>query len=210
MCDAIAGRVAQGGYDSGAASDDMRRYWTQIAQDWSRAWQYGMETVKEVSEQGLDAGLAPPGVERDASRGFVSGVMSTATSAMGGWLPGMASTMNAATEAARAATTMGSAASTAAGQVRAETTAVPVPGLSAGVQPRVRALTCIEAGGATLAEADIAVVVDALEDGTPILRVSTTDQTAMAGLYVGEVEDQSGSRITPVQLYLSRAEAPRP
>jgi hypothetical protein len=42
------------------------------------------------------------------------------------------------------------------------------------------------------------------------VRVSTTDTTAMPGLYVGRVEDQTGQLITPVQLYLSRAEAPRP
>jgi hypothetical protein len=214
MCDAIAGRVAQGSYDSGAATDDMRRYWTQIAQDWSRAWQYGMETLTEVSQQGLDAGLAPPGVERDASRGFVSGVMSTATSAMGGWLPGMAPAMKAATDAATAATTAAAAATaaaaSAAGTLQAESTAIPVPGLAAGVQPRVRGLTCIEAGGATIPESAISVVVDALDDGTPAVRVSTTDTTAMAGLYVGVVDDQTGQRVTPVQLYLSRAEAPRP
>jgi hypothetical protein len=123
--------------------------------------------------------------------------------------------VSAAADAAKAAT---GAATTAAGAattgaptpVRTEATIVPVPALAAGVQPRVRALTCIEAGGATILEADLSVAVVSLDDGTSAVRVSTANATAMAGLYVGMVEDQSRQPVAPVQLYLSRAEAPRP
>jgi hypothetical protein len=77
-------------------------------------------------------------------------------------------------------------------------------------QPRVTALRSIEAGGALIPEADLSVSVVTAADGSSAVRIITTNTTVAPGLYVGTVQTPEGQPLAPVQLYLSRAEAPTP
>ena len=65
----VTARVAAQRYSAGAALEDQRRLWSRLAKDWSRAWTYGLETLDEVSREGLDAGFTPPGTPREQGRG---------------------------------------------------------------------------------------------------------------------------------------------
>jgi hypothetical protein len=69
LFDDVSTRATAGGYSGANLLDDGRRYWSKIAGDWARAWRYGLETLEEVAEEGLDAGFTPPGVPREAGRG---------------------------------------------------------------------------------------------------------------------------------------------
>jgi len=142
--------------------------------------------MEEITSQGMDAGFPPPGKARETARG-------------------MASSVAASVAGAASAGTAGSAAAVG---LRAEGTTVAVPDLPRGVSPRVRLLTSIEATGATIDAAEISATVTSLPDGTPGVRVSTTNSVLPAGLYVGMIEWADQQRPAPVQLYLSRAEAP--
>jgi hypothetical protein len=57
------------------------RWWSQFAKDWARAWTNWAETVEEVAEHGLDAGVTPPGVPREVGRGSVRALVGTAEGA---------------------------------------------------------------------------------------------------------------------------------
>ena len=188
----VTSRASGGGYQASDWLDDARKYWEQLAKDWSTAWTYSMESWEEMSSQGMDAGFPPPGKARETARGMASSMASMAGAAASAMSPSMAGLAPAAA---------------APGGPRAEGTTVPMPGLDQASSPRVRRLESIEAGGATIEAADISVTVVPLPDGTPGVRVATTNAVVPAGLYVGTIETADRSPI-PVQLYLSRAEAP--
>ncbi len=196
LFDDVTGRASAGGYSATDWIDDARRTWTQLAQDWARAWSYGMESLQEITEQGMDAGFAPPGADRQAARGYAATMMGAAGAA-------------AASAAGRTVSATTAATSTPP-DARAEGTTVPLAGLGPNDQPRVTALRSIEAGGALIPEADLSVSVVTAADGSSAVRVITTNTTVAPGLYVGTVQTPEGQPLAPVQLYLSRAEAPTP
>ena len=179
----VSSRATAGGYQASDWLDDARQYWTQLAKDWSQAWSYGLESWEEIASQGMDAGFPPPGRQREAARGMATSMMGMAGS--------------------RAS---GAASAAGPGGLRVEGTTVPVPGVAAGSSPRVPKLESIEAGGATIDAADIAVTIVALPDGTPGVRVVTSNAVVPAGLYVGVIESADQQPLAPVHLYVSRAE----
>jgi hypothetical protein len=187
MVSDMTSRAATGGYQASDWLDDARQYWAQLAKDWSKAWSYGIESWEEITSQGMDAGFPPPGKPRETARGMASSMAASVAGAAAASVP----------------TTSG-----ASGGPRAEGTTVPVPDLPPGSSPVVRTLKSIEAGGATIDAADISVAVAPLPDGTPGVHVSTTNSLLPAGLYVGMIEWADQTRLVPVELYLSRAEAP--
>jgi hypothetical protein len=76
----VASRATSGDYSIADWVDDGNRYWSKLAQDWARAWTFGMELLEEVADEGLNAGLMPPGKPREAGRGAAT-AMATATPA---------------------------------------------------------------------------------------------------------------------------------
>ena len=165
----VASRATSGEYSAADWVDDGTRYWSQLAKDWARAWTFGMELLDEVAEEGLNAGIMPPGKPREAGRG--------------------------------AATAM----ATAAVPADTEGTLIPVAGLGGDDRPTCTNLVSIEAGGATIQSTDITLSVEALDDGTYGVRLTTTQGSVAPGLYVGDLENPQGQRLAPAQLYLSRA-----
>jgi hypothetical protein len=67
----VTARVASQRYSTAAYLDDQRRLWSRLAKDWAQAWTYGLDTIDEVSREGLDAGFTPPGTPREQGRGAV-------------------------------------------------------------------------------------------------------------------------------------------
>jgi hypothetical protein len=86
-----------------------------------------------------------------------------------------------------------------------EGTTVPVPGLGPADRPVSSDLVSIEAGGVTIASANVVVTVRTLEGGTYGVRLHTTDTAVPPGLYVGHLKRPEGQILAPIQLYLSRA-----
>jgi hypothetical protein len=203
LFDDVTGRAAAGGYSATDWLDDARRTWTQLAKDWARAWSYGMESLQELREQGLDAGFAPPGADREAARGYTANLLKAAGDAAASATAG-----SGAAAAAGRTVAAPAGATTASASARVEGTTVPLVGLGPNDQPRVTGLTSIEAGGSMIPESDLAVSVITTADGSSAVRVTTANATAAPGLYVGTVQTAEGQPLAPVQLYLSRAEAP--
>ena len=186
----VMSRASGGGYQASDWLDDARAYWDQLAKDWSTAWSYGLESWEEVQSQGMDAGFPPPGQARETARGMASSMANAAAAAMSPATPGLAQ------------------APARSGGARAEGTTVPLPGLDRDASPQVSRLESIEAGGATIDTADIRVSVVPLPGGVPGVRVVTTNTVVPAGLYVGTISAADGTALAPVQLFVSRAEAP--
>jgi hypothetical protein len=86
-----------------------------------------------------------------------------------------------------------------------EGTLIPVAGLAETDRPGCSELVSIEAGGATIAPNEISVKVEKLDENAYGVRVSTSNTSVPAGLYVGELRSPEGARIIPIQLYVSRA-----
>ena len=185
MATDVTSRASSGGYQASDWLDDARAYWTQLAKDWSTAWTYGLESLDELSKQGMEAGFPPPGKPRETARGMASAMASAAAGA-----------------------TAGAAGGAPAASPSSESTIVPVPGLATGQSPRVTRLESIEAGGATIEGSDITVTVTPLPDGTPGVQVTASNAIVPPGLYVGTIESADQQPLASVQLYLSRAEAP--
>ena len=82
----VTTRVSTRGVSAAECLDDERKLWSRLAQDWAQAWTHGMSTLEEVSREGLDAGLMPPGVPPDRGRGAAR----TMTSGAPGGPPGEA------------------------------------------------------------------------------------------------------------------------
>ena len=74
----VTTRVSTKGISAPECLDDERKLWSRLAKDWAQAWVHGMSTLEEVSREGLDAGLMPPGVPRDRGRGAASTMTSAA------------------------------------------------------------------------------------------------------------------------------------
>ncbi len=192
----VMSRASAGTYQQSDWVDDARRYWEQLAKDWSKAWSYGLESWEEMASQGMDAGFPAPGKARETARGMASSMASMAGAAVSAMSPTPAQGVQQ--PQARP------------GGPRPEGTTVPIPGLDPASSPRVPRLESIEAGGATIEEADIRVTVVPLPDGTPAVRVVSANSAVPAGLYVGTITSADEQPLAPVHLYVSRAEAPAP
>lgn len=71
-------RVAAHGLDTTAVLDVQKRYWSQLAKDWAKAWNHGLRTVDDVADRGLEATFAPP-----AGAATATAARPTATAATG-------------------------------------------------------------------------------------------------------------------------------
>ena len=212
LFDDVTSRLTSGGaYNPSDCIADEGKVWTQLAKDWASAWGYGMETLGEVSQQGLDAGLTPPGTPREEGRGVLRG-MAVAAGSVGAAATGATGTGPSGMWGARAA-----AAPTETGPVdtgpvgtgpasnEPEATIVPLPGIGPSDQLRVTALESIEAGGATIPASSLAVTVVAIDGTTNGARIVCRDRVVAAGLYLGQLQNSEGRPLAPVQLYVSRA-----
>jgi hypothetical protein len=74
----VASRATSGGYSTSDWVADGRRYWSQLAKDWAQAWTFGLELLDEVAQEGLDAGVMPPGSPRAAGRGMATAMTTPA------------------------------------------------------------------------------------------------------------------------------------
>jgi hypothetical protein len=90
---------------------------------------------------------------------------------------------------------------------RTETEGTIIPAAGIGADDRLVSsdLVSIEAGGATIASANIVATVHPLEDGTYGALVRSTDTSVPSGLYVGNLKRTDGQILAPAQLYVSRA-----
>jgi hypothetical protein len=90
---------------------------------------------------------------------------------------------------------------------RTETEGMIVPAAGIGADDRLASsdLVSIEAGGTTIASANIVATVHPLQDGTYGALVRSTDTLVPPGLYVGNLKRADGQILAPVQLYVSRA-----
>jgi hypothetical protein len=77
----VSSRVRSGAYSTPDLLADGTRLWSQLAKDWARAWTSLPETMEEVAQQGLDAGLTPPGTPREVGRHAVTGLVAAAPAA---------------------------------------------------------------------------------------------------------------------------------
>ena len=80
----VGARVRSPGYSAPDLLADGTRLWSQLAKDWARAWTSWSDTMQEVAREGLDAGLMPPGVPREAGRHSVAGFAPPASADAGG------------------------------------------------------------------------------------------------------------------------------
>jgi hypothetical protein len=80
-------RMRAGGYSASDWLDDGTRYWSRLAKDWARAWTYGLDALGEMAREGADAGLAPPGTDPGAARGFMTSMTASTRAASGTALP---------------------------------------------------------------------------------------------------------------------------
>jgi hypothetical protein len=165
-------RAVSKGYSVSDFVDDGQKVWSQLAKDWAKAWSFGFEILDEIAEQGIDAGIMPPGKSSDTGRGAV--------------------------------TTLTAAAAGPAGP-SAESTLIPIAGLAAGDSVTCSELTSIEAGGRTIAAADLSATVEQLPDGSYGVRISTSSPGIVPGLYIGSLAGAGGRAISPAQLYVSGA-----
>jgi hypothetical protein len=79
----IGSRVSAGSYSTSDWLADGSRTWSQLAQDWATAWRHGLDALAEVADQGLDAGLMPPGTPHAAGRGAATAMVGSAAAGAG-------------------------------------------------------------------------------------------------------------------------------
>jgi hypothetical protein len=70
----VGTRMRADGYSTSDWLGDGTRYWAKLAQDWAKAWSYGLGAVDEVAREGPNAGLVPPGTPPASARGLLSGL----------------------------------------------------------------------------------------------------------------------------------------
>lgn len=75
----VLARSTSGSYTGNDWLADGREYFSRLAKDWAKAWSYGLETLDEVANQGLDAGMSPPGTPRAQARGVASALTNAPT-----------------------------------------------------------------------------------------------------------------------------------
>jgi hypothetical protein len=197
LFDDATSRLTSGGYSVADCVADGSKAWSQLAKDWATAWSYGLDTLDEVGQQGLDAGLTPPGTPREQGRGAMRAM------AVGAGTAGATAAVPraAGVPAARSAATS----TTGPASTESEATIVPLAGLGPRDHVTITALESIEAGGATISPNSLDVSVVAVEGGTYGARIVSRDRTVAAGLYLGQLEGPDGRVLSPVQLYVSRA-----
>jgi hypothetical protein len=88
LFDDVASRMAAGAYSMEQGMADGTKAWSQLAADWTAAWNYGMDTLGEITSQGLDAGITPPGTPREHGRGSIRAVAGAAARTFGVSVPG--------------------------------------------------------------------------------------------------------------------------
>jgi hypothetical protein len=163
---------------------DGSRFWSQMAKDWAQAWTYGLERLPEAARDPGGTVFARPPRPATAS----SSATPRPTASVAG---------------RRAAAPPGPAADRPPGL---DELIVPVPGLGEQERPVVSDLRSIEAGAATIPAAAVSVAVVSLPDGTPGVRLRTSDTSAPPGLYVGSLLPAAGApNAVPVQFYVSGA-----
>jgi hypothetical protein len=92
LFDGMNARKGSASYSTSDCFVDTTRYWSKLAKDWANAWSYGLEALYEVAQEGLDAGLTPPGASPERGRGLAAAVTSptlTQTEATTTALPGL-------------------------------------------------------------------------------------------------------------------------
>ncbi len=94
---------------------------------------------------------------------------------------------------------------------RTEEALIPVAGLAATDRPVCSDLVSIEDPASTIPSLEVVVGLEAVDDATYGVRLSTANKSVPPGLYVGSLASPLGGTISGAQLYVSRAtEAPRP
>ncbi|TFV86973.1 hypothetical protein [Blastococcus sp. CT_GayMR16] len=61
-------RIRSRAYSADDVLADSAVVWSRLAKDWATAWNVWTDTVDEIAREGLDAGLTPPGMPREAGR----------------------------------------------------------------------------------------------------------------------------------------------
>ncbi len=232
LFDDMSSRVAGGSYSIQDGMADSTKVWAQLAADWTAAFNYGMESMGEISNHGIDAGMPPPGAPRDQARGslraWASGSAAIAEDAAKSF--GLTMPMN---PGAVLDTVFGAAAAPGTGDratatepvppggdpsgtgpvgarpaAGPEATIVPVQGLRPTDTLVISDLTSIEAGGAVIPADAIEVSVTALDDKSYGAHVVATDAVVAPGLYLGQLSRPDGAVVASVQLYVARASGP--
>lgn len=190
--DDVTSRVRSREYSTSDLLEDGRLYWSQLAQDWSRAWLHGFQALDAFGREGLRSTATRPEHRTPDGAGETrTGRASAATGAAGA----------AGTTAAPGG--LGGPAGVAPDGL--DSTLVRVPGLAPGSRPTVSDLASIEAGGARIGANRVLLTVESLEDGEYGVRLRTTETSASAGLYIGQLAIAGGPQGVPVQLYVSGA-----
>lgn len=153
---------------------DQRRVFSQLAQDWSKAWTFGLDTLAQVAAEGLENGVAPP----DRSAGARGAAAGAARSATGGAAP-------------------------TTGSRYTEGTVIPMADLTDQDSPTVSDLVSIEFGGAVIPAQSLATSVERLAPRSYGLGLRVQAASASPGLYVGHATTRPGASPLPVQLYIS-------
>ena len=183
-------RAVSGAYSPSDWLADGSRFWSQMAKDWAQAWTYGLARLPEVARDPAGTRLAPPNTS--TASGTTASTASPAT-------PGARSARPERREAAPSRPTP-------SGRGGLDELIVPVPSLAEGDRPVVSDLRSIEAGPATIPAADVSVTAVRLPDGTPGVRLRTSDTRVPPGLYVGALLPTPGAaNAVPVQFYVSGA-----
>jgi hypothetical protein len=202
LFDDVTTRMSAPGYGTSDFVQDGRRYWSQLAQDWAKAWTTGLDALEGIAEQGLDSGVPAPGAStprRPRTGGTGAGAAPGPTAAA----PGARMAAAATGAPGEGATT--TPAGPAGPREEPEATDIPVGDLTEGEPVSVTDLVSIEAGGTTIPATEVTVTRTVLPGGVTGVRVQTRNRSASPGLYVGELRGAAGRRISGVQLYLSRA-----
>lgn len=183
-------RAVSGSYAPSDWLVDGSRFWSQLAKDWAQAWSYGLERLPEAVRDPARAGFVPP----NTSTTFHTTPSPASPTASGA--------RSAGPDRRGAAPSQ----PTPTGRSGLDELIVPVPSLVEGDRPVVSDLRSIEARPATIAAADLSVTPVLLPDGTPGVRLRTTDTRVPPGLYVGSLSPAPGAQnAVPVQFYVSGA-----
>jgi hypothetical protein len=187
----VTSRMRSREYTTSDLFEDGRLYWSQLAQDWSRAWLHGFHALDAFGREGLRSTSSSPengpGDMSAESRGR------------------RASAAGAAGASAQTAMPVGFGAATGVAAEGLDSTLVPVPGLAAGARPTASDLVSIEAGGARIPASSLSLTVESLGDGEYGVRLRASGTSASAGLYIGQLGIAGGPQGIPVQLYVSGA-----
>jgi hypothetical protein len=84
LCTDTSTRMRSRSYTSAEALADGSRWWSQFAKDWARAWNNWLDTVKEVANEGLNAGVTPPGMPSERGRGTMRALATPVAADLGG------------------------------------------------------------------------------------------------------------------------------